>query len=113
MSFVLLLLAAVLGLLACLGLAGLLVQWLLAAPGSDDDTLSFDPLPRLLSDRGPWVWNYLRSRFGGAPRLTYRRDKYGRFRKTGAEQQLSYSDYIRGGELNVRSPTIPAINRLA
>jgi hypothetical protein len=84
MSFVLVLVAALVTLLVCLGLAAWLVIWLLAAPGTQDDTLSFDPLPRAQRGphkRWPWVWNYLRSRFRGAPRLTYRRDEKGRFRK--------------------------------
>lgn len=57
----------------------LLIRWLLTSPG--DDSLPFDPHQRLPPSRGPWVWNYLVTRFGGQRRLTYRRDRNGRFRK--------------------------------
>lgn len=81
MSFGVILLIATVGALVCLGLLGWLVRWLLTGPGSEDEALSHDPLPRMTPSRGPWVWNYLRSRFGGTRRLTYGRDRRGRFRK--------------------------------
>lgn len=59
----------------------LLVRWLLTGSGAGDDALTFDPHQRLPPSRGPWVWNYLISRFGGQRRLSYRRDRQGRFRK--------------------------------
>ncbi len=77
----LILVAALAGLLVCVGLSALFVRYLLLAPGADDDDLSFDPLQRMPPDRGPWIWNYLHNRFFGPRRLTYRRDVRGRFRR--------------------------------
>lgn len=81
MNVFLYILAFITLIVACLGMCAWLVRWLLVAPESEDDVLSFDPLQRMPPSRGPWVWNYLRARFIGAPRLTYRRDRRGRFRK--------------------------------
>ena len=72
---------------ACIALAGVALLWLAARwLASSWELLDDDQLSEKLAPRGsghsPAVWLRVRGWFSGGPRrLTYRRDKLGRFRR--------------------------------